>query len=158
MLISVAAHQPCLQASRLLVLIWRTGLVVLQAAADAAIQAAISSFTAAHTADPPLVEFFDLAGLQRSFKKQALALGFIDTVNGWCAPAAASCRECPSACMSQILSDRYSPSLELPFGDQCHNRHHSTHARPSAVTLTPCIVTSPCTPGPMLLCDRYWSG
>ena len=156
MLIFGAAHQPCLQASRLLVLIWCTGLV-LQAAADAAIQAAISSFTAAHTADPPLVQFFDLAGLQRSFKKQALALGFIDTVNGWCAHAAACCHECPSACMSQILSDRYS-SFELPFGDQCHNRHYFTHARPSAVTLTPCIVSDPCTPGPMLLCDRYRSG
>ena len=126
MLIFGAAHQHCLQASRLLVLIWCTDLV-LQAAADAAIQAAISSFTAAHAADPPLVQFFDLAGLQRSFKKQALALGFIDTVNGWCAHAAAYSHECPSARMSQILSDRYSPSLELPFGDQCHNRHHSTH-------------------------------
>ena len=56
---------------------------ILQAAGDAAIKAAISDFQARHTTDPPLVQFFDFASLQRTFKANASQLGFIDTTNPW---------------------------------------------------------------------------
>ena len=95
-------------------------------AADAAIQAAISNFTAAHAVDPPLVQFFDLAGLQRSFKKEALGLGFIDTVNGWCALHWHAVIK-PLFCV-MILSDRHS-SLELSSENTWHSHWQGTHAQ-----------------------------
>ena len=57
--------------------------MILQAAGDATIKAAVSDFQAKHTTDPPLVQFFDFASLQRTLKANASQLGFIDTTNPW---------------------------------------------------------------------------
>ncbi len=61
-------------------------LCLCQAAAEAAVQGAVTAFKAKHAGDSLTVEFFDFASLQRTFKNQSTHLGFVDTVNPWCAP------------------------------------------------------------------------
>ncbi len=61
-------------------------MVAFQEAADAAVKEAVTDFKARHAEGALTVTYFDFASLQRSFKIQAKELGFVDTVNPWCAP------------------------------------------------------------------------
>ena len=64
----------------------------VQAAANAAVQDAVAAFKAKHAGGGLTVQYFDLAGLQRTFKTQSAQFGFVDTVNPWCAPHLKPCR------------------------------------------------------------------
>ena len=82
-------------------------LCMCQEAANAAVQDAVAAFKARHAGGGVTVQFFDFASLQRTFKTQATQLGFIDTVNPWCAsPLSLADGNVTAACTNGLASER----------------------------------------------------